>query len=305
MANQQFRCQYCKNLIQINTNSNKLDRIDPTRSMFIFKFEENNIIEMQPINNCLNCLELKYKELNQYLYDAYHVNYLTYKNYKPTVQKINNTLTTNTITINYYSNDNINDEINKLEEEYWKEYNDIHNQIINENKSDTKFIKEWETCINNWSLFYELKNWNPKIIDWNEINWILSQMILYINTKHKININIKWKLKYKDCESSIINTITEYEYPLYYNNNNQNTLMNLLINNQEYNLFNRGLTNLLDYVWVQSLNKTKNYKRFDSNGIINTKTKKIYKLEYVNDYDFLNTNNFLESLVLLKNLLIM
>lgn len=298
---QQFRCQYCKKLIKAKGINTKLNRIDPTISMIIFNSDEQTkLIEMQPINNCLYCLNIKNKKLTKYLHDSYHINYLAYKNFCPIIDYPK---------IEYFSvdtipciNKSINRDIKELEDIFWEEYNNVHSNDL-EYKINPDFELEWKQCIDNWSLFYELKNWKPTTINWLEINWILSQMVLYsIEIKTKIDINLKWKLKYQDCESSIINTITEEEYPLYYNDN-QSILMNLLISDSDLYMFNRGLSNLLDYIWTKCLSKTKNYKRFDSNGLIDIRTKKSYKLQYF-DLEPLNVKNFLQSLMIVRNLLV-
>lgn len=297
---QQFRCQYCKKLIESNwsSNYNKLDRIDPTRSMLIFENKEktNNVIEMQPINNCLNCLDENNKKLTKYLHDSYHINYLSYKNFKYEII-IGKSFNVEKPIVNHINNSKIDKEIEELQNKYWEEYNQMSIDPNDEYKINPDFQLEWIKCIDNWNLFSELRHWNPVTINWTEINWIISQMVLYIQTKTKINIYIKWRLNYKDSESSIVNTLTEEEYPLYYNNQTS-SLISLLITDVSLATFNRGLSNLLDYIWIKYLDKTKNYKRFDSCGIINVKTKKCYRIEYLDD------ENFLESLIVLRDLLI-
>ena len=294
---QQYRCQYCD---QLNENSNTiisdLKFMDPARSMFIFDTPKKDIIDMQPVEKCLECTKKNLSNLDKDLKCLYY-QYNAYKNYSPEliVPKLEKLPSPPKVILKSIPVVSLNN--------YWEEYNKVHFEDISV-PVNNNFISQWIKQIKQWpGLFMELKEFNINSIDWVSINWLLSEIVLFLLSKPQIiNINLKWKIKYIDSMSSIINIITDEEYPLFYNPpiSTLGSILGLLVD--DYELFNHGLVGLLDYIWKRT-KTTKNYKRFDSNGILNIKTNKSYIIQYSTSSEQPDSE-FLEALMILRDLVI-
>ena len=297
---QQFRCQYCDQL-NGSTIISDLKFMDPARSMFIFDTPSQtrkDIIEMQPVEKCLECTKKDLSNLDKGIKSLYY-QHIAYKNYSPEVMppKLEKLPSPPKVTLKSIPVVSLNN--------YWEEINQLHSEDINL-PVNNNFISQWIRQIKQWpGLFMELKefNINTPPIDWVSVNWLLSEIVLFLLSKPQIiNINLKWKIKYIDSESSIINIITDEEYPLFYNppGSTLGSILGLLVD--DYELFNHGLVGLLDYIWKRT-KTTKNYKRFDSSGILNIKTNKSYIIQYSTSSEEPD-REFLEALMILRDLVI-